>query len=422
MNKTFATGLVTKERRRERVERGTSLIELMVAVAVFIVISTAAFLLLSQQQSASIGVNGRVGLNLALRNSVSMLQMDLANAASYYYQIANNPGGALGVTLVNNVVTAGSGSGCYTAPTGASVIGTYGASCFDTLNIIQVDSTYPVLNATDSTGGFSASANCSNTSTGFAYGQLGTLNPATLPYKIGDQLLLIQNGGLQYTSVVLTAVPTVSGTAIKFTFHPTTSTTVAAGGPLAGTVITGVNTLANDPLNISACSGTTPCPPTSVETVYLTQQFCPGGSTATGDFILKLAPITYTVNWTATDYAGNQNPTLQRTQGGVTSNVMEQVIGFKVGGTVWQDPTAVSPDQTYYNYDASSYTLDPAYVGANNGANAYQFTLLRAIRVSLIGRTAPVYTHNYVYRNTFDNGPYQVQGTVVVVNPRNMNF
>ncbi len=421
MNKAFATGFVTGERRKERVERGTSLIELMVAVAVFIVISTAAFLLLNQQQNASIGVNGRVGLNLALRNSVSMLQMDLANAGSYYYQIANNPSGALGVTLVNNVVTAGSGSGCYTAPTGASIIGTYGASCFDTLNIIQVDSTYPVLNATDSTGGV-GTANCSQTNSGNAYGQLGALNAATLPYKIGDQLLLIQNGGQQYTSVILTAVPTVSGNAIKFTFHPTTSTTVVAGGPLtAGTVISGVNTLQYDPLNISACSNTTPCPPTSVGTVYLTQQFCGGGSAGIGDFIFKLAPITYTVNSAATDYAGNQNPTLQRTQGGVTTNVMEQVIGFKVGGTVWNDPTT-SPNQTYYNYDASSYTLDPGSTGANNGANAYQFTLLRSIRVSLIGRTAPVYTHNYVYRNTFDNGPYQVQGSVIVVNPRNMNF
>lgn len=411
MNKTFATRLGIGARRGERAERGTTLLELMIAVAMFIVISTAAFLLLNQQQNASIGLNGQMGLNMALRNTVSLLQMDLANAGSNYYQDTNISSSALGVTMINRVVPASAGSGCYTPAVGGAPFGTYGANCFDQLNIIQVDSTYPVVNATD-TSGANGTGNCWATTTGNVYGQAGVMNPSSVTpttlslaataasYKVNDQLLLVKNGGAAYTSVVLTAVPTVAGSAVKFTF--------------AATNANGSNALANDPLNITACSNVTPCPPASVTTSKFATSFCGN------DWILKLAPITYQVN-SVNDYASNQNPTLTRTQGGVTSNVMEQVIGFKVGGSIWNDPDTLGIDVTNYNYDASSYTLNPASTGAQNGANAYDFTLLRSIRISLIGRTAPVYTKNYVYRNTFDSGPYQVQGAAVVVNPRNMN-
>jgi hypothetical protein len=48
--------------------------------------------------------------------------------------------------------------------------------------------------------------------------------------------------------------------------------------------------------------------------------------------------------------------------------------------------------------------------------------LIRSVRTSLIGRTTPNYSSQYTYRNTFDGGPYQVQGTAIVVNPRNMSM
>ncbi len=409
MNKTFATQLDIGAGRGERAERGTTLLELMIAVAVFIVISAASFLLLNQQQNASIGLNGRMGLNMSLRNTVSLLEMDLANAGSNYFQDTNISTGALAVTMINHVVPATSGNGCYTPPTGGAPFGNYGTNCFDQLNIIQVDNSSPVVNATDNTGG-SGTGNCTLTTTGKMYGQAGIMNPAspapttlTLAqtvsyYHVGDQLLLVKNGGAAYTSVVLTAVPTVSGSAVLFTFNATNPNGSNALGP------------SGDPLNITACSGATPCPPASVTTSKFATSFCGN------DWILKLAPITYQVIST-NDYANNQDPILTRTQGGVTTNVMEQVIGFKVGGSIWQDPDSLGTDVTNYNYDSSSYTLDPLTAGVN----AYDFTLLRSIRVSLIGRTAPVYTKNYVYRNTFDSGPYQVQGAAVVVNPRNMN-
>lgn len=393
--------LLRGERRsRGRAEHGTSLLELLIAVALFVVISGVAFTLMNQQQNSSLGLSGQVGLNMALRNTMSMLQMDLANAGSNFYQDTNIPNPPVGVTILNNVVTAG--SSCYNSASSTP----YGTNCFDQLNVITVDPTYPTVNATDSTGGTSETTNCSLTNSGVAYGQAGTITATgtaqTLAqtandYTGNEQLLLVTQNGAQYTSVVLTAKPTVVGSAVKFTFAATTST--------------GSNTLANDPLNISACSGTTPCPPATVTTSQLTDKFC--GT----DYILKLSPITYQVNSTNTTN-GVQNPILTRTQNGTTSTVMEQVLGFKAGGAVWHSPDPANVDITYYNYDASSYTLTPG----STGANAYNFADLTSVRVSVIGRTTPSSTNNYVYQNAFDGGRYQVQGMAMVVNPRNMNF
>ncbi len=92
--------------------------------------------------------------------------------------------------------------------------------------------------------------------------------------------------------------------------------------------------------------------------------------------------------------------------------MIEQVIGFKIGAAIWNAPDT----QPKYNYDASSYTdITPNDM-------AYNFSLVRAVRVSLIGRTTPSADPNYKFRNAFDNGAYQVQGTAVVVNPRDMSM
>lgn len=135
----------------------------------------------------------------------------------------------------------------------------------------------------------------------------------------------------------------------------------------------------------------------------LTNSFCGG------DWILKLAPITYQVN-----SSNPSDPILTRTQSGTTATVMEQVIGFKVGATIWNAGTDVV--STQYNYNASTYT------NVTTGDEAYNYTLIRSVRISIIGRTAPTTNPNYQFRNTFDNGAYQVEGVAVVVNPRNMSM
>jgi hypothetical protein len=97
---------------------------------------------------------------------------------------------------------------------------------------------------------------------------------------------------------------------------------------------------------------------------------------------------------------------------------MDQVIGFKVGATIWNSITSTM--KTQYNYDASTYDVNnispPPY------DSAYMFSLVRSVRVSLIARTQPSTDPSFTFRNPFDGGPYQVQGASVVVDPRNLSM
>lgn len=405
-----------------RYERGTTIIEMMIAVAIFALISGIAFKMMSQQQNASLGLSGQVGLTMGLRNAATMIQMDLANAGSHYYQDVNKSYGVLGVTILNNVVAAPT-SGSTTCHTAGTTI--YNNSCFDQLTVLAIDNTY-VLNPTNSSG--VPGSTVTNTASGNpAYGMpITATNSQTVAayFHTGDQLLFLTNDGTHYTSVMLTQNATASSSTapIVFTF--------------ASTYGDGHNSLANDPLNITTCGGTTPCPRSA--TPPLTNSF--GGSTGAYDYILKLQPVTYLVcsgpGSPTTPYLCDQSanspdiadPKLMRVVGskpGVStaSVVMDQVIGFKVGATVWNSALGDFNNMNYV-YDASTYTVNP--LTAND--SAYNFTVLRSVRVSMIARTAPAFTgnsanvNNYTYRNGFDGGPYQVQGTAVVVNPRNMNF
>src|SRR5690242_11144854 len=84
--------------------RGFSLLELVVAMGIFMLIAGVSISLFRQQQINSQNLTGQVGLNLALRNAISQLEMDVANASSGYFQSANMPSWPIGITMVNNVV------------------------------------------------------------------------------------------------------------------------------------------------------------------------------------------------------------------------------------------------------------------------------------------------------------------------------
>jgi hypothetical protein len=97
-----------------------------------------------------------------------------------------------------------------------------------------------------------------------------------------------------------------------------------------------------------------------------------------------------------------QNPTLVRTQGtgGPATVVADQIIGFKVGA--WNTVT------NQYEYTATNYNDD--------------WSSIKSVRLSLIGRTNPQTAANTGYKNTFDNGSYRVEGVSIVVNPRNLSM
>ena len=397
---------------------GFTMIELMVSMAIFLIISSVAFRLFSMQQTSASILRDDVGLNLALRNAVTQLQLDVSNAGAGYYQNVNIPNWPVGVTIINNVIA--SGSTCVSG-------GNYSSTCFDTMNIIAAASptTYPPVNASDSTGG-SGTSNCSNTysasSPAYAYTQAAVVNGTTwtlantaAEFKAGDQLLFLKNDGSKMTTVVLTANGAVSGSAVKLTFNPTKND--------------GTNTYgSNDPLDITTCHGDIPC----TASTNFTTQYC--GS----DYIIKLAPITYLVcagpgsNATYCNTANNSpdiaDPKLTRIQNGTANTVMEQVIGFRVGASIWNTSSGYDTSTTY-QYNSACYTYVPtAGVPAPSSCTSdgnsvfYNFTLVRSVRASLVARTTPNLNAQYTFKNTFDGGPYQVEGTTIVVNPRNMSM
>jgi Tfp pilus assembly protein PilW len=368
-------------KRTTDLQTGFSLIELLIAMSFFLTIAGAVFTMYGRQQAAYVAQQGQTGINIALRNAAAQMQIDLSNAGTAYFQGANIPAWPVGVTIVNNVVA--TGSSCYNTATAS-----YTAQCFDVLNIIAGadPATYPPINATDSTGG-NGGGNCTTTSNAVAYGQAAaglTLAQTAAKYAANDQVLFLTSNGKKMTSVVLTAAPTVVGSAVKFVFNATNAD--------------GTNSLANDPLDITACDNLT-CPTPN----NFGNQFC--GS----DWIIKLAPITYKVNLN-----NSSDPQLTRTASGAAAVVMDQIIGFKIGATIWNNSTDTV--STQYNYSASTYT------NTTPGDQAWNFTLVRSLRISLIGRTTPNTNPAYAFRNVFDNGPYQVEGISLVVNPRNLSM
>jgi prepilin-type N-terminal cleavage/methylation domain-containing protein len=394
---------------RTRRNQGFTLVELMVSMAIFLVISGAAFRLFSLQQSSASMLRDQVGLNLGLRNALAQLELDISNAGSGYFQGINIPSWPVGVTIINNVVA--TGSSCYN-----STSATYGSTCFDQINIITAaaPATYPPANLTDSTGGTSPTANCSKTVNGVAYLQKAVYNGTTwtlantaAEFKKSDQLLLVNSTGSQVTTVVLTANAAVSGSAVKLTFNATNSD--------------GTNSRANDPLDITTCHGDSPC----TAAANFGTQYCGA------DYAIKLAPISYIVcsgpgsPSTCTDTSSTSpdiaNPKLVRVQNGSLSVVMEQIIGLKVGATIFNSTKNDSTGSYQYNSACYSTTPDPTNPCTNVDV-PYNFTVVRSVRASIIARTTPNLNATYTYRNTFDNGPYQVQGMAVVVNPRNMSM
>jgi hypothetical protein len=77
----------------------------------------------------------------------------------------------------------------------------------------------------------------------------------------------------------------------------------------------------------------------------------------------------------------------------------------------WQSNVNLSgPISQVYSYD---YT--------NSDYNS-DYTLVRAVRATLIGRTTPSSDPTYRYRNPFDLGAYQIRGSSIIVDPRNLTM
>lgn len=159
-----------------------------------------------------------------------------------------------------------------------------------------------------------------------------------------------------------------------------------------------------------------------------------------GSYIVDLGNASNAVTYAVMANPNNANdPQLVRCPGTActTANaqvVTDQVIGFKVGADLWNGrSTTAGNDIANFYYDASQYCSD-AVTGVTctlaDGTTAppgtytpdpYDYVLVRAVRVSVIARTAPQSdkTVHSVFLNGFDNGPYLVQQGSAVVDLRN---
>src|SRR5437660_3549291 len=92
---------------------GFSLVELLVAMAIFMIIGGAATTLVKKHMPIFTSQQNQTGMNLALRNAVAQMQIDVVNAGTGYYQGVNIPSWPIAITIVNSAA----GTGCYDATT-----------------------------------------------------------------------------------------------------------------------------------------------------------------------------------------------------------------------------------------------------------------------------------------------------------------
>lgn len=350
--KSRHTGIVNISKRAS--SPGFSLVELMVAMAIFLVVGGAAVELAKRHVPLFTAQQSQTGLNLAMRNGVAQMQIDVVNAGTGYYQGVNIPSWPIGITVLNSAP----GTGCYDA-----AANTYTSTCFDTLNVIAMDQNTPPSNPSD------IGSNCvSTTSSSLFVTPVGTttLSQLAADFHTGDQILIVKSDGSQMTTTILTSDGLISGGKVKLAHNPT--------------AVDGTNTTSADPLGLS----------NTADSNKLGTQFC------NTDWVLRIAPITYAV-----DASDPTDPKLVRTQNGQPSVIAEQIIGFKVGASIWNGTT----DNTY-SFDAGSYNHD--------------WSLIRSVRVSMIGRTPS--DMGSTFRNSFDGGPYKIQSISVVINPRNLSM
>jgi prepilin-type N-terminal cleavage/methylation domain-containing protein len=380
--------------RRGASTTGFTLVELLIAMAVFGVISAAAFGLMAQHQPLFNQQQIQAALNISMRNSVAQLQSDIVNGGSGYYNTVNVPNWPVGVVITNNPLPPAAPLGptddCRTGPL------TYGVNCFDSLTVIVSDpATTPVNPIASTTGAIPNSTDagkCVNQTTDTHNNTKIYLLPPTgvtaatyaASFHNTDQILLVTSSGSRYTTTQLThdgQTAVVGTTTYAVLTH---GTTYADGHNDWNDDVTGMSVHSIDQTGSTFCDT---------------------------DWVIRLIPVKYYV-----DLTNAADPKLTRQTlgyGGNTSVLADQIIGFKVGAALIN--ATGTTDTSTYNFNSSTFQLP-------TGTTGFDYTMIRSVMISLVGRTPPVEDPTYTFRNSFDGGPYQIQGLSIVVNPRNMSM
>lgn len=415
-----------RTRSAVRNTQGFTLVELLVSMGVFMIVCGAAFSLFNQHAKLVTRQQSLSGVNIGMRNAMSQFEMDLAGAGQNVLAGASTTTTfGLGVIIQNNVV--GTAPNC--TPDAATWAYPVPSSCFDSMTVINMKpcttaggTTAPVL-VVNQNGG---SVSVSNSSVLWGDDPNNPGNAAVWAndstcYKQGDELLVISqpNGGPQpacnangvsgfcMSFIVLTRDGNATGSGIQLQHNPTGAGSDPLG--LFATTVGGNNFNKANGLNYAF----------------------PNGSSYIVDLGTGGQDITYAV---LTNPANAADPQLVRCLGvsctAANSQVLtDQVIGFKIGAALWDSAAGNGgTDIANFFYNAQNY-CNGALPGANCFAtpptanDAYDFSLVRAVRISMIGRTTPRSDPNTsTLQNGFDNGPYWVQQASVVVDLRNMSI
>jgi prepilin-type N-terminal cleavage/methylation domain-containing protein len=400
--------------------RGFSLLEMLVAMTVFLVIAGAAFSLFNRHLAFVTEQQNLSSVNIGMRNAMSQLELDLAAAGPNLFSSVQQAGTpvapfSLGVIVRNN--TPAASGAC--APNANWAYPT-NAACFDSLTIVNTKpcgaGSSPVLQI-DDPGNSTESLSASSIVWGNNFNPGANLANDASCFVAGDEILVIQpstgvpltcDNGVQSNYcmgvVTLTKNAQVSGGKIQLQHNPT-----GAGSDPLGVIFnpSGVN-------NYSNANGL-------------------GVGYSNGAFIVNLGKgsndITYAI---LPNPAVANDDQLMRCNGATCTAanaqvLADQVIGFKVGAILWDNYQTNATDDANFFYDASKYCSD-AIAGADCSTtpppanDPYDFTLIRAIRVSMVARTTPnadvVVLRNL--RNGFDGGPYLVQQGSVAVDLRSI--
>lgn len=403
-----------------RKSKGFSILEMLVAMAVFLIVASAAFSLFNKHLALVTEQQSLSSVNIGLRNAMSQLELDLAAAGPNLFSGVQQSGSpvqpfSLGVMIRNNTPAAAGAcapNANWSYPTNTA--------CFDSLTLFTVKpcagGNAPVLQI-DDPGNSTESLSSSSIVWGNDFNPGANLTNDSACYRKGDEILVVQpSNGIPLTCdngnqfnycmgvVTLTKDAQVSGGKIQLQHNPT-----GAGNDPLGVIFSGAATN-----NYSNANGL-------------------GVGYSNGAFIVNLGDgtndITYAVQTSATDPSNDQ---LVRCNGAVCTAanaqvLTDQVIGFKIGAILWDNAKTNATDDANYFYDASKYCTD-AIPGADCSTtpppanDPFDFTLIRAVRVSMIARTVPnanaaILTN---FKNGFDGGPYLVQQGSVSVDLRSI--
>src|SRR6202022_1011540 len=168
---------------------GFTLVEFLIAMALFVVVSGSVFMMFAKNGPYFNRQQNMAALNIPIENVGSQMQLDWVNAGTGYYPGTVIPSWPVGITVSNQLSTAGA---CNNATTF-----TYTAACFDTLHILTVNSNIQPSHPTNSAG-TTAATSCSTTTASPFYIQPNagqTPAQTAAGFSVGDQVILVKPGG-----------------------------------------------------------------------------------------------------------------------------------------------------------------------------------------------------------------------------------